>query len=105
MEEEAFLSIEKTAEAEGLQMAYKELLRHLEVLQRSSFQAPVHMANRYCRIQEEDKAMAQVNLGFEFHTQNMPYIYSGFNKLEILYENPLFLSITEQLNLPKRVID
>ena len=102
LEEEVFLSIEKISEREGLQEAYKELLSHLEVLQQSIFLTPTHMANRYCRIEEEDKAMAQIDLGFEIHAQGMPYIYSGFNKLEILYKNPRFLSITEQLNLPKR---
>jgi adenylate cyclase len=99
-EEDIFLSIEKTSEEKGLQAAYEEVVVHLEALQQSMFLVPVHMANRYVRIHQYDKAMEQVELGFEVHDQNMPYIAGGFNNLDPLYTNPRFLTIIEKLNLP-----
>ena len=99
-EEEVFLSIEKTLNEKGLQDAYKEVVSHLEALQQSSFLVPVHMANRYARINQYDKVIEQVELGFEVHDQNMPYIGSGFNNLDELFDNPRFLAIIEKLNLP-----
>jgi len=99
-EEDIFLSIEKTSEEKGLQAAYEEVVVHLEALQKSMFLVPVHMANRYVRIHQYDKAMEQVEFGFEVHDQNMPYIAGGFNNLDPLYTNPRFLAIIEKLNLP-----
>ncbi len=99
-EEDIFLSIEKTSEEKGLQTAYEVVVVHLEALQQSSFLVPVHMANRYVRIQQYNKAMDQVELGFEVHDQNMPYIVAGFNHLVPLYKDPRFLAIIEKLNLP-----
>jgi len=98
-EEEAYLSIEKRSE-EGIQSAYEEVVDQLEVLQQSTFLGPVHMANRYVRIHQYDKAMDQVELGFEVHDQNIPYIAGGFSKLVPLYNNPRFLAIMEKLKLP-----
>ena len=98
-EEEAYLSIEKRAE-EGIQSAYEEVVAQLEVLQQSTFLGPVHMSNRYVRIHQYDKAMDQVELGFEIHGQNIPYICGGFSKLDSLYTNPRFLAIIEKLKLP-----
>ena len=99
-EEEIFNSIEKIALAEGLKAAYKLVVAQLEVLQESMFLVPLHMANRYVRIQQYDKAMDQVELGFEVHDQNIPYIAGGFNNLDSLYTNPRFLAIIEKLKLP-----
>jgi TolB-like protein/Tfp pilus assembly protein PilF len=99
-EEEVFLSVEKIFENEGMQAAYKELIHHIETLQNTTFLLPVFMANRYVRIHEYDKAMDQVELGFEVHDQNAPYIATGFNKLDSLYTNPRFIEIMKKLNLP-----
>jgi len=100
LEEEDFLSIEKTAAEKGILAAYEEVITHLEELQESTFLAPVHMANRYVRIQQPDKAMEQVELGLKVHDQSMPYIAGGFNKLVLLYDNPRFLAIMKKLKLP-----
>jgi hypothetical protein len=99
-DEEDFKSIEKRAAENGIKAAYKEVVTHLEVLQQSMFLVPVHMANRYVRIEQYEKAMDQVELGFEVHDQNMPYIAGGFNNLVTLYNDPRFMSIMEKLNLP-----
>jgi TolB-like protein/Tfp pilus assembly protein PilF len=99
-EEEAFESIELTLEEKGIQHAYGEVVSQLEILQESSFLVPVHMANRFARTGQYEKAMIQVELGFEVHDQNMPYIATGFNKLDQLYSDTRFISIIEKLKLP-----
>ncbi len=98
--EEFFLSIEKTIEEKGLQAAYEEIVLQLETLQQSSFLVPVHMANRYARIHKKDKIMEQLELGLEVRDQNMPYIASGFNKFDTVYNDPRFITIMEKLKLP-----
>ena len=99
-EADIFLSIEKTSEEEGIQAAFEETVTHLETLQQSSFLVPMHMASRYARIHQYDKLLEQLELGFEVHDQNMPYIATGFNKLDPVYNDPRFITIMEKLNLP-----
>jgi TolB-like protein/Tfp pilus assembly protein PilF len=99
-DEEVFLSIEKIAEKEGLNAAFEETVAQLESLQQSMFLVPIHMASRYVRIQQYNKAMDQVELGFEVHDQNIPYIAVGYIDLVPLFTDPRFLAIIEKLNLP-----
>ena len=99
-DEEVFQSIEKKALENGINVAYEEIVTHLEALQQSMFLVPVHMANRYVTIKQYDKAMAQLELGLEVHDQNMPYIAGGFSNLIELYNDPRFIAIMEKLNLP-----
>jgi tetratricopeptide (TPR) repeat protein len=99
-EEKVFLSIEKTSREKGLVAAYEEVMLNLESLQQSSFLVPVHMAMRYANIHQNDKLLDQLELGFEVHDQNMPYIAAGFNNLDAVFTDPRFLAIIEKLNLP-----
>jgi len=99
-EENVFLSIERIAEEEGIVAAYEEFVSQLEILGQSSFFVPVHMANRYSFLNQYDKAMNMLEFGFEVHDQNMPYMASGYGKMDSLYSDPRFLAIMEKLNLP-----
>jgi hypothetical protein len=72
----------------------------LEGLQESSYLVPVHMATRYVRIQQYDKLLEQLELGFQYHDQNMPYIATGLNKLNPVYDDPRFQEIIKALKLP-----
>ena len=100
LENEIFESIEKISEEEGIEAAYQEFVSQLEILGESRFLLPVHMANRYLFLHQNDKAMDQLELGFEVHDQNMPYIASGYAKMEALYTYPRYLALMEKLNLP-----
>jgi tetratricopeptide (TPR) repeat protein len=102
-EEEDFISIEKISEEEGIEAAYKEIVSQLEVLMQSGFILPMHMAARYSHLNQYDKALNQLELGFEVHDQNMPYMACGYGKMDSLYTNPRFLAIMEELNLPMPV--
>jgi len=99
-EEEVFQSLEKILEDEGIKVAYAEFISQLEILGQSSFFVPVHMANRYSYLNQYDKAMDMLELGFEVHDQNMPYMASGYGNMDSLYTNPRFLVLMEKLNLP-----
>ena len=100
LEDEIFESIEKISEEEGIEAAYQEFVSQLEILGESRFLLPVHMANRYLFLHQNDKAMDQLELGFEVHDQNMPYIASGYSRMEALYTYPRYLALMEKLNLP-----
>ena len=98
--EDQFSSIENTLEENGLTDAYKEVITYLELLEQSQFLVPIHMANRYIRTDQKEKAMAYILKGMEVHDQNMPYLVTGFLHYEPLYDDPRFLALVRQLNLP-----
>ncbi|MCK5691509.1 MAG: tetratricopeptide repeat protein, partial [Bacteroidales bacterium] len=100
LENEIFESIEKISEEEGIEAAYQEFVSQLEILGESRFLLPVHMANRYLFLHQYDKAMDHLELGFESHDQNLPYMACGYGMMDRLYTNPRFLAIMEKLNLP-----
>ena len=99
-EEDQFSSIENTLEQEGLTAAYKEAITYLEVLEQSQFLVPIHMANRYIRTNQTEKALDYIMKGLEVHDQNMPYLVTGFLHFEPLYDDPRFMALVRQLNLP-----
>jgi len=99
-EEGQFSSIENTLEKEGLTAAYREVITYLEVLEQSQFLVPIHMANRYIRTDQKEKALAYIMKGLEVHDQNIPYLVTGFLGYEPLFDDPRFLSLVGQLNLP-----
>jgi len=99
-EEGQFSSIENTLEKEGLTAAYMEVITYLEVLEQSQFLVPIHMANRYIRTDQKEKALAYIMKGLEVHDQNIPYLVTGFLGYEPLFDDPRFLSLVGQLNLP-----
>ena len=80
--------------------AYKELISYLEILEQSHFMVPIHMANRYVRTGQHEKAMEYILKAVEVHDQNVPYIVSGFMKYDPVYGDPRFRALVEQLNLP-----
>jgi len=99
-EEDQYSSIENTLEKEGLKAAYKEVITYLEVLEQSQFLVPIHMAMRYIRTDQKEKAMEYIMKGVEVHDQNIPYILTGFLHYEPLYDDPRFQALVKQLNLP-----
>ncbi|MGW8316660.1 MAG: hypothetical protein ACWGNV_13745 [Bacteroidales bacterium] len=101
LEEVQFQSIEQTVQEKGLTEAMKELISYLEILEESHFLVPIHMANRYIRTGQNEKAYEYIVKGVEVHDQNVPYIVSGFMKYDPLYGDPRFQAIVRQLKLPE----
>ncbi len=99
-EKQQFRSIEETLNEKGITEAMREVISYLEILEKSQFLVPVHMANRYIRTNQNEKAMEYILKGVEFHDQNVPYIVSGFMKYDPLYGDPRFRALVEQLKLP-----
>ncbi len=100
LEEEQFQSIENTLKKEGVTEAMREEISYLEILEQSQFMVPIHMANRYIRTGQNEKALEYILKGVEVHDQNVPYIVSGFMKYDPLYNDPRFQALVEQLKLP-----
>jgi len=100
LDEKQFQSIEKTLEEKGLQDAYRELISYLEILEQAHFLVPVHMANRYIRTGQNEKALEYIMKGLEVHDQNIPYLVTGFLGYKPLFKDPRFQAIVLQLNLP-----
>ena len=99
-QEDQFSSIENTLGQDGLTAAYKEAITYLEVLEQSQFLVPIHMAIRYIRTDQKEKAMEYIFKGVEVHDQNVPYVVTGFLNFKPLYEDSRFLALVAQLNLP-----
>ena len=99
-EDSVHLLIEQKAREEGIQAAYEEIVNQLDILGPANFQKPVHMANRYTFLNQYDKAMDLLELGFEMHDSNMPYIACGYGDSEPLYDDPRFIALMEKLHLP-----
>jgi len=100
LEESVHLAIAKTAEEEGIEAAYSEIVNQLEILGPASLQGPFAMASRYLFLKQYDKVMETLEQGFEMHDSNMPYIASGYFNPEPLLNNPRFIAIMEKMNLP-----
>ena len=92
--------IAKIAEEEGIVAAYSEIVNQLEIMGPSSHQGPLHMANRYIVLNQYIKTIELLEMGFEIHDNNMPYIACGYGKMEALYDNPRYIALMEKLKLP-----
>ena len=99
-EDSVHLAIAKTAEEEGINAAYSELVNLLEILGPASQQGPFAMASRYLFLKQYDKTMEALEQGFEMHDSNMPYIAGGYFKSGPLLDNPRLIAIMEKMNLP-----
>jgi len=100
LEDSVHLVIVKTAEEEGIEAAYSEVVNQLEILGPASQQGPIEMARRYLFLKQYDKAMEYMEQGFEMHDSNTPYIACGYFKSGPLLDNARFIAIMEKMNLP-----
>jgi tetratricopeptide (TPR) repeat protein len=92
--------IQKISDEKGLVAAYEEILHLLELQSQSSFVSPVDMAMRYNFVHAYEKALDWLEIGYEIHDPNMPYVATGFSQNESLYTYPRFMEIMEKMNLP-----
>lgn len=92
--------VRKISDEQGLVAAYEEIMRQMELRGQDNFVMPADMAMRYNFVNQREKAMNWVELGYQIHDPNMPYMASGFGKMEALYQDPRFVKIMEKMNLP-----
>lgn len=96
-EEKFFQSIDKIYREEGYSTAYEAILLEME---KREYGTPCDIAVRYNLLDQYEKAMDWLEIGFEFHDPNMPYIGTGIFSFDSLYNNPRFIAIMEKMNLP-----
>jgi len=92
--------IEKTFEDQGFFAAYEALVKKLEIIAQNDYINPTDLAVRYSFLNNHQKAMDWIEIGFEQHDPNMPYIASGAFPFDSLYTNPRFMAILEKMELP-----
>ncbi len=100
LEDTVLKDIDSIFNEQGFEMAYKEILRQMEILSQNGYVVPVEMAYRYIMVNQQDKAMDWIEKGYEIRDPNMPYIATGIYLCEPLFNNPRFIDIVEKMNLP-----
>jgi TolB-like protein len=101
LDNDVMKNVQKISEEQGLVAGYEEILHHLEIQAQNSFLMPVDMAMRYNFVNRPVKALDWLEMAVEIHDPNIPYIGTGFAKFESLYNDPRFIAILENINLPK----
>jgi len=84
----------------GIVKAYEKIMPILEEVSENYPISPVDMANRYMIANQPDKAMDWLEKGFVMHDPKMVYIASTIWNFDPLFDNPRFLKIVEEMNLP-----
>jgi adenylate cyclase len=96
-EEVVMKNIEEVFNEQGFDSAYAEVASLM--VQSQSF-APLDIASRYSIINQFDKVLDLLELGFEVHDPNMPYIATGYANFNQLFDNPRFIALLDKMNLP-----
>jgi TolB-like protein len=81
----------------GFIPAYESVLREIE---QSGYGVPLDLSMRYNLIHRYETAMEWLELGYEVHDPNMPYIGTGLCAFDSLYHDPRFVAIMDKLALP-----
>ena len=100
LDQNDFKKIEKIFNEQGYYAAYEEILRYYEIAAEKGFIGPGVMAVRYMMGNQQDKAMDCLEEAFEIHDPQMPYIAAGGYPFDSLYDNPRFIAILNNMNLP-----
>lgn len=100
LEEEAYKKIEIIYEKKGFMEAYEEIALQLELYAETNPIPPTDLAVRNIYVNNLEKAMGWVEKGYEIRDPNMPYIATGINNMDPLFDDPRFIAILEKMNLP-----
>jgi len=99
-EEEVYNKIEGIYETKGFTAAYEEIAVQLELYSETNPLLPTDLAMRNIYVHNLEKAMAWIEKGYESRDPNMPYIATGINNMDPLFDDPRFIAILEKMNLP-----
>ena len=92
-----FDSINTLYREQGFDAAYEKVV--LEMVN-TGYGVPFDYAMRYLLLNQYDKALDWLEIGYEVNDPNMPYIGTGFNSIDSLYDHPRILAIMDKMNLP-----
>jgi hypothetical protein len=98
--EEAMNGIEKINNEKGFTPAIEEAMRQLEVIAERNYIVPVDAACKYYIIHQDEKVLEWLEKGFEQRDPNMAFIGTPWLGFKRLYDNPRFIKIVEEMNLP-----
>ncbi len=91
-------SVEVLYKEQGLENAYYKVLQHIDQLGRMQ---PVHKAASYALQNKYDIALDMLEMGYEIHDPNMPYIATkGYGFRDSLSSHPRYMAILEKMRLP-----
>jgi len=91
-------SIDVLYREQGFEVAYGKVVQRIEELGRIE---PTRMAVRYARLNKFDIVLDKLEMGYEIHDPNMPYITSkGHGLVDSLSGNPRFMALVEKMKLP-----
>lgn len=91
-----FDSIQDIYQDQGFELAYESVVQ--EMLN-TGYGVPFDYAMRYSLLGQYDKALKWIEIGYEAHDMNMPYLTTGFASFDSLYDHPDFLKILDELEL------
>ena len=100
MEESVLNKIKNISEKEGFNKAYAETTHQIELILQASYRSSTNQAFRYLITNQTEKAIVNLESGFQMHDPNMPYITTQVFSFKPLYDNPRFIAIVEKMNLP-----
>lgn len=92
-----FDSVDVVYDQEGFTAAYEKVVQEIV---RTGWGVPLDVSARYHLLRKYDKAMDWLEIGYEMHDQNMPYMVGGAFEFDSLYNNPRFIALVEKLKLP-----
>lgn len=92
-----FDSIQILYNKQGIHAAYQRIV---EEMIRTGYGHPLDYAARYRLLDMYDEVLEWLEIGYESHDPNMPYITVGFYSFDSLYEDPRFQAIVQKMNLP-----
>ncbi len=94
------LNLQNIFNEQGYFPALQEVVKSLELAAQQNFIQPYIVATYYLELKNTDKALEWIEKGFEGHDPDMPYISTYMAEFDQLYDNPRFIAILEQMNLP-----
>ena len=65
----------------------------------TGYGVPCDYAARFSLLNQYENAMKWLEIGYEFHDPNMPYITTGLGAFDSLYNDQRFQDIVEKMNL------
>lgn len=87
---------------QGRLVVYQEVVSLWELFYENPDRYPISMSRHYYRAGAFEKALDELEIAYQAHNPNMPYIGTG-NRYKELHDSARFLAILDSMNLPHPV--
>jgi hypothetical protein len=92
-----FDSLRILLDNQGIDAVYDRVIQEMI---HSGYGVTFDYSVRYSLLREYEKALEWLEIGYEMHDPNMPYLTTGFASFDSIYNHPRFQAIVEKMNLP-----